>query len=140
MLLRPIRSMSSNSSVMSAMVSWPSRRGLRCPREQLTTVKNYSSRTTINLKGYVVKDATGNRFTFTANHYLQPGDSVKLRGGHGTDSDTHNVVYRDDCNFLWNNDTGTIYLYKPSGSGADVHTCTKSSNYPDRNGYISFHS
>ncbi len=64
--------------------------------EEYLTVKNYSSRSTINLKGYVVKDATGNRFTFTANHYLQPGDYVKLRGGHGTDSDTHNVVYRDN--------------------------------------------
>jgi hypothetical protein len=39
---------------------------------------------------------------------LQPGDYVKLRGGHGTDS--HNVVYRDNCNFLWNNDKDTIYL------------------------------
>jgi cell division septation protein DedD len=42
--------------------------------EEYLTVKNYSSRSTINLKGYVVKDATGNRFAFTANHYLQPGD------------------------------------------------------------------
>lgn len=67
-------------------------------------------------EGYVVKDATGNRFTFTANHYLEPGDYVKLRGGHGTDSDTSNVVYRDNCNFLWNNDRDTIYLYKPSAA------------------------
>ncbi|MFJ6000469.1 lamin tail domain-containing protein [Streptomyces sp. NPDC092370] len=108
--------------------------------QEYLTVKNYSSQTTINLKGYVVKDATGNRFTFTANHYLQPGDYVKLRGGHGTDSDTHNVAYRDNCNFLWNNDKDTIYLYKPSGSRADVHTYTKSSNDPDGNGYINFHS
>jgi hypothetical protein len=32
------------------------------------TVKNYSSTATVNLKCYVVKDPTGNRFTFTANH------------------------------------------------------------------------
>jgi hypothetical protein len=36
------------------------------------TVKNYSTTATVNLKGYVVKDATGNRFTFTANHYSSP--------------------------------------------------------------------
>ncbi|MDG5808582.1 lamin tail domain-containing protein [Streptomyces ossamyceticus] len=104
------------------------------------TVKNYSATATVNLKGYVVKDATGNRFTFSANHYLEPGDHVKLRGGHGTDSDKYNVVYRDNCNFLWNNDRDTIYLYKPSGSRADVHSYTKSGSDPDGDGYIRYHN
>ncbi|GAB2871360.1 lamin tail domain-containing protein [Streptomyces deserti] len=107
--------------------------------EEFLTVKNYSSSKTVNLKGYVVKDATGNKFTFSANHYLQPGDYVKLRGGHGTDSDGHNVVYRDNCNFMWNNDKDTIYLYKPSGSRADVHSYTKRGSDPDGNGYITYH-
>lgn len=49
-------------------------------KQEYLTVKNYSKTATINLKNYVVKDATGNRFKFTANHYLQPGDYVKLRG------------------------------------------------------------
>ncbi|MFD8521230.1 lamin tail domain-containing protein [Streptomyces capillispiralis] len=107
--------------------------------EEYLTVKNYSSSTTVNLRGYVVKDAAGNRFVFTANHYLQPGDHVKLRGGNGTDSDRYNVVYRDNCNFLWNNDKDTIYLYKPSGARADVHAYTRSGSDPDGNGYITFH-
>ncbi|MGW6900273.1 lamin tail domain-containing protein [Streptomyces sp. NPDC054919] len=107
-------------------------------REEYPTVKNYSSTTTVNLKGYVVKDAAGNRFTFPANHYLQPGD-YKLRGGNGTDSDAKNVVYRDNCNFMWNNDKDTIYLYKSSGARADVHSCTKSENDRDGNGYITYH-
>ncbi|MFE9774632.1 lamin tail domain-containing protein [Streptomyces sp. NPDC005931] len=107
--------------------------------EEYLTIKNYSSSSTVNLKGYVVKDAVGNRFVFTADHYLQPGDYVKLRGGNGTDSDRYNVVYRDNCNFLWNNDKDTIYLYKPSGSRADVHAYTKSGSDPDGNGYITFH-
>lgn len=107
--------------------------------EEYLTVKNYSSSKTVNLKGYVVKDAAGNRFAFTANHYLQPGDYVKLRGGHGSDSDASNVVYRDNCNFLWNNDKDTIYLYKPTGSRADVHAYTKSGSDADGNGYITFH-
>ncbi|WP_086737313.1 lamin tail domain-containing protein [Streptomyces glaucescens] len=107
--------------------------------EEYLTIKNYSSSATVNLKGYVVKDAAGNRFAFTANHYLQPGDSTKLRGGHGTDSDASNVVYRDNCNFLWNNDQDTIYLYKPSGSRADVHSYTKRDNDRDGNGYINYH-
>ncbi|WP_328392380.1 lamin tail domain-containing protein [Streptomyces sp. NBC_00390] len=108
-------------------------------RDEYLTIKNYSSSATVNLRGYVVKDAAGNRFTFTANHYLQPGDYVKLRGGNGTDSDSGNVVYRDNCNFMWNNDRDTIYLYKPTGSRADVHSYTKSANDRDGNGYITFH-
>lgn len=108
-------------------------------RAEYLTLKNYSRTTTINLKGYFVKDATGNRFTFTANHTLQPGDYIKLRGGNGTDSDANNVVYRDNCNFIWNNDKDTIYLYKPSGSRSDVHAYTKSANDRDGNGYITYH-
>ncbi|MGV9246180.1 lamin tail domain-containing protein [Streptomyces sp. NPDC003710] len=108
-------------------------------KDEYLTIKNYSRGTTVNLKGYVVKDAAGNRFTFPANHYLEPGDYVKLRGGHGTDSDSGNVVYRQNCNFIWNNDKDTIYLYKPSGSRADVHSYTKSGSDRDGNGYISFH-
>jgi hypothetical protein len=108
-------------------------------KDEYLTIKNYSSGTTVNLKGYVVKDKAGNKFTFTKNHYLQPGDYVKLRGGHGTDSDSKNVVYRNNCNFMWNNDKDTIYVYKPSGSGADSHSYTKSGSDPDGNGYITFH-
>lgn len=107
--------------------------------EEYLTIKNYARSTTVNLKGYVVKDAAGNKFTFTANHTLQPGDYVKLRGGNGADSDTRNVVYRDNCNFMWNNDKDTIYVYKPSGSRADVHSYTKTGSDKDRNGYITYH-
>ncbi|MFJ5998878.1 lamin tail domain-containing protein [Streptomyces sp. NPDC092370] len=107
--------------------------------EEYLTIKNYSRSTTVNLKGYVVKDAAGNTFTFTASHTLQPGDYVKLRGGNGSDSDTNNVVYRDNCNFMWNNDKDTIYVYKPSGSRADVHSYTRSGSDPDHNGYITYH-
>jgi hypothetical protein len=108
-------------------------------RNEYLTIKNYSSATTVNLKGYVVKDEAGNRFAFTADHSLQPGDHVKLRGGRGTDSDANNVVYRQNCNFMWNNDKDTIYFYKPSGSRADVHAYTRNGSDPDRNGYVNFH-
>jgi hypothetical protein len=108
-------------------------------KDEYLTIKNYSSSTTVNLKGYVVKDAAGNHFTFPASHYLQPGDYVKLRGGRGTDSDANNVVYRQNCNFIWNNDKDTIYLYKPTGARADVHAYTKKANDRDGNGYITYH-
>jgi len=108
--------------------------------KEYLTIKNFSKSSTVNLKGYVVKDAAGNRFKFTRNHYLQPGDYVRLRGGRGTDSDAKNVVYRNNCNFMWNNEPGdTIYVYKPSGARADVHKYTKSRDDRDRNGYITFH-
>ncbi|WP_338695533.1 lamin tail domain-containing protein [Streptomyces sp. Q6] len=108
--------------------------------KEYVTIKNYSSTATINLKGYKVKDAAGNTFTFTNSHSLQPGDYVRLRGGRGTDSDANNVVYRNNCNFLWNNTSDTISLYKPSGSHADTHAYTKSRDDSDGNGYIGFHS
>lgn len=108
--------------------------------QEYLTLKNYSKTATINLRGYVVEDAAGNSFTFTASHSLQPGDYVRLRGGNGTDSDAKNVVYRDNCNFMWNNDRDTIYLYKPSGPRSDVHAYSKSGNDRDGNGYIGFHS
>ncbi|MEV6397431.1 lamin tail domain-containing protein [Streptomyces sp. NPDC051907] len=134
---------SSALKVRGVQYDAPGRDSNRCTggntREEYLTIKNYSSSGTVNLKGYVVKDAVGNRFTFTANHYLQPGDYVKLRGGNGADSDSGNVVYRDNCNFLWNNDRDTIYLHKPSGSRADVHSYSKSANDRDGNGYVTFH-
>ncbi|MEU7381013.1 MULTISPECIES: lamin tail domain-containing protein [unclassified Streptomyces] len=108
-------------------------------KDEYLTIKNYSRTATVNLKGYVVKDAAGNRFTFGANHYLEPGDYVKLRGGKGTDSDGKNVVYRQNCNFLWNNDKDTIYLLKPSGARADVHSYTKARDDRDGDGYIRYH-
>ncbi|MGX4693978.1 lamin tail domain-containing protein [Streptomyces sp. JNUCC 63] len=108
-------------------------------KDEYLTIKNYSRTAKVNLKGYVVKDATGNKFTFRANHYLEPGDYVKLRGGKGTDSDAKNVVYRQNCNFLWNNDKDTIYLLKPSGARADVHSYTKARDDRDGNGYINYH-
>ncbi|WP_307847517.1 lamin tail domain-containing protein [Streptomyces sp. F63] len=108
-------------------------------RDAYLTIKNYSSRATINLKNYAVKDAAGNRFAFSAHHDLQPGDHVKLRGGRGNDSDTYNVVHRDNCAFPWNNDRDTIHLYKPSGSRSDVHAYTRGGPDSDRNGYIRFH-
>ncbi|MFB7593734.1 lamin tail domain-containing protein [Streptomyces sp. NPDC056160] len=108
-------------------------------KDEYLTVKNYSRTARVDLKGYVVKDAAGHRFRFSADHYLEPGDYVKLRGGKGKESDAKNVAYRQNCNFLWNNDKDTIYLYKPSGARADVHGYTKARNDRDGNGYITFH-
>lgn len=107
--------------------------------QEYVLIKNFSKTTTVNLKGYVIKDAAGNKYTFALNHYLQPGDYVKLRGGKGTESDAKNVAYRNNCNFIWNNDKDTIYLYKPSGAHADTHSYTKSGSDPDGNGYVTFH-
>ncbi|MFB7518055.1 lamin tail domain-containing protein [Streptomyces sp. NPDC056144] len=105
---------------------------------EYVTIKNYS-RSTVNLKGYTVKDATGNSYVFRINHYLEPGDYVNLRGNRGTESDARNVAYRNNCNFIWNNDRDTIKLLKPGGAYADVHAYTKSANDRDGNGYITFH-
>ncbi|MFG2117135.1 lamin tail domain-containing protein [Streptomyces sp. NPDC048718] len=133
----------SDLKIKGVQYNFPGRNDNRCnggnTKNEYVTIKNYSRKTTVNLKGYVVKDATGNKYTFTANHKLEPGDYVKLRGGRGTDSDRGNVVYRQNCNFIWNNDKDTINLLKPSGARADVHSYTKRGNDRDGDGYISFH-
>ncbi|MFE3515221.1 lamin tail domain-containing protein [Streptomyces sp. NPDC059166] len=108
-------------------------------RNEYLTIKNYSKTKSVNLKGYKVRDAVGNTFTFTNSHTLQPGDYAALRGGRGTDSDSGNVVYRQNCNFIWNNDKDTIYLYKPTGDRADVHSYTEKADDRDGNGYITYH-
>jgi hypothetical protein len=135
---------SSALKVRGVQYDAPGRDDNRCSggntAQEYVTLKNYSRTATINLKGYVVKDAAGNRFAFTKSHTLQPGDYVRLRGGRGTDSDAKNVVYRNNCNFLWNNSGDTIYLYKPSGAHSDTHKYTKSANDRDGNGYIGFHN
>ncbi|MFI7340639.1 lamin tail domain-containing protein [Streptomyces sp. NPDC050085] len=134
---------SSTLKIRGVQYDAPGRDDNRCSggntSKEFLTIKNFSRSTTVNLKGYVVKDAAGNRFTFTKNHTLQPGDYVQLRGGKGTDSDAKNVAYRNNCNFMWNNDKDTIYLYKPSGAHADTHAYTKARNDADRNGWITFH-
>ncbi|MEV8533906.1 lamin tail domain-containing protein [Streptomyces sp. NPDC051211] len=106
---------------------------------EYVVIKNYSGGT-VNLKGHTVKDAAGNTYTFKINHYLEPGDFVRLRGGRGTESDAGNVAYRNNCNFMWNNDKDTVKLYKPGGAYADTHAYSKSANDRDGNGYITFHN
>ncbi|MFC9733757.1 lamin tail domain-containing protein [Streptomyces roseolus] len=108
-------------------------------KAEYVTIKNFSRTATVNLKGYVVKDAVGNSHTFRVDHYLQPGDHVRLRGGHGTESDADNVAYRQNCNFIWNNDRDTVKLIKPGGAYADTHAYTRSANDRDGNGFITFH-
>ncbi|MCT4357826.1 lamin tail domain-containing protein [Streptomyces sp. Je 1-79] len=134
---------SSELKVRGIQYDAPGRDDNRCTggntRNEYLTIKNYSRSTTVNLRGYVVKDTAGNKYTFSVNHYLQPGDSVSLRGGRGTESDANNVAYRQNCNFMWNNDKDTIYLYKPSGARADVHSYTKRDNDRDGNGFITYH-
>jgi hypothetical protein len=89
---------SSALKVMGVQYDAPGSDSNRCSggntKDEYLTIKNYSRTATVNLKGYVVKDAAGNKFTFPASHKLEPGDYVKLRGGRGTDSDAGNVVYR----------------------------------------------
>ncbi|MFI1959962.1 lamin tail domain-containing protein [Streptomyces althioticus] len=108
-------------------------------KNEYLTIKNYSKKSKVNLKGYKVRDKAGNTFVFRSNHILEPGDYVHLRGGRGTDSDGKNVVYRQNCNFMWNNDKDTIYFYKPGGKPADIHAYTKKAHDKDGNGYIKYH-
>jgi hypothetical protein len=106
--------------------------------EEYLTVKNYLSSSTINLKGYVVKDAPGNRFMFPSSHYLQPGDYIKLRGGQAPTPTPR----------MWS--TATTATSCPVEQRQGHHLSVQALRQPPgraeartiatANGYISFHS
>jgi hypothetical protein len=108
--------------------------------EEYLTVKNYLSSSTINLKGYVVKDAPGNRFMFPSSHYLQPGDYIKLRGGQAptpTPRMWSTATTATSCGTTTR--TPSICTSPP----ATARTCTPTAEartIATANGYISFHS
>lgn len=61
---------------------------------------------TLALDGWTVTDAAGHRYTVPANVTLEPGATVRLVTGQGTDTDT--VLYWGASSAVWNNDGDTI--------------------------------
>ena len=70
-------------------------------------VRNYGS-TTKNLKGYTVRDAQNNVYTFKTNFYLLPNKSVRLHTGRGANTATD--VYWNRTAHVWGNTRDTAIL------------------------------
>jgi hypothetical protein len=81
------------------------------------SIRNYGS-TTKNLKGYTVRDAQNNVFTFKNNFYLQADKSVKVHTGRGANNATD--VYWGRTAHVWGNTTDTATLRNADKATTDT--------------------
>ena len=67
----------------------------------------------VDLSGWVLTDESGARYRFPDGVTLAPGDSVTVRTGSGTDTETDR--YWGAGRPVWNNDGDTVTLLRPDG-------------------------
>lgn len=84
-------------------------------------IKNSTS-STVSLKNWKIKDATGHTYTFR-DVKIGAGSTKKVHTGSG--SDTASDKYWGSSWYVWNNTGDTAKLYKASGTKVD--SCTWSS-------------
>lgn len=72
-----------------------------------------SGKTSVNLKGWKIKDS-GAKHTYTFSSYtLKSKSSVTLRSGSGKNSGS--TLYWNKYSFIWNNTGDKAYLYNAQG-------------------------
>jgi len=81
------------------------------PDDEWVDIENRSG-ASVDMAGWAVEDAAGNRYEFPSDFSLAAGDTVRLHSGDGTDSDT-DLYWGDD--YIWNNDGDTCLLYADTG-------------------------
>lgn len=82
------------------------------PNQEYVKITN-SGKTSVNLKGWKIKDE-GARHTYTFSSYtLKSKASVTLRSGKGKNSGS--TLYWNKYSFIWNNEGDTAYLYNAQG-------------------------
>jgi competence protein ComEC len=69
---------------------------------------------TLDLSGWTVEDEAGRTYTFPAGTALDPGATVTLHTGSGTDSGTD--LYWGSGSPIWNNDGDTVIVRTPDGT------------------------
>lgn len=72
---------------------------------------------TINLKGWTIRDAAGNKYTFTTTHNLGAGKTVYVHTGKAGNNSTHRYWQRKS--YVWNNSGDTAYLRTSTGKSID---------------------
>ena len=89
-----------------------SRRSLNKEWVELTN----TSRRTVNLDGWTLKDENGHTYTF--NHYRLDGRAtVRIHTGEGRDTDSD--LYMDRRNYVWDNYSDTATLRNDHGRFVD---------------------
>jgi len=67
----------------------------------------------IDLTSWIIQDAAGHSYKFSDGFILQPGATVTLHSGSGSDSATD--LYWNSKYAIWNNDGDTIYVINAAG-------------------------
>ena len=78
-----------------------------------------NTRGTVNLRGWTVRDAAGNVYTFTTTVYLGAGKSLIVHTGKGTATTGHR--YWGRTTYVWNNGGDTATLR--TGAGRTIDSC-----------------
>ncbi|GAA2506834.1 lamin tail domain-containing protein [Winogradskya humida] len=77
------------------------------------------TKTTINLKGWTVRDAANHTYKFATDTKLAAGKNLYLYTGKGTNSTTNR--YWKSSAYIWNNGGDTAYLR--TAAGKTIDTC-----------------
>jgi hypothetical protein len=72
-----------------------------------------SRKTSVNLKGWKIKDEGAKHTNTFSSNTLKSKYSVTLRSGYGTDSGS--TLHWNKNLFIWNNEDDTAYLYNAQG-------------------------
>ncbi|WP_329036810.1 lamin tail domain-containing protein [Streptomyces sp. NBC_00178] len=83
-----------------------------------------NGRSTLQLRGYKLKDNTGYTYTFPS-HTVGAGKTVRVHTGKGRDSGAH--AYWNRGSYVWNNTGDKARLYKPGGTLLDSCSWPKGS-------------
>ncbi|MEU5716677.1 lamin tail domain-containing protein [Streptomyces sp. NPDC020403] len=83
-----------------------------------------NGRSTLQLKGYKLKDNTGYTYTF-GSYRIAAGKTVRVHTGKGRNAGAH--VYWGRGSYVWNNTGDKARLIKPSGALLDSCSWTKGS-------------
>lgn len=81
------------------------------PENEWVDVENQSGGS-VDMAGWAIEDAAGNRYEFPSDFSLGAGDTVRLHSGDGTDSET-DLYWGND--HIWNDDGDTCFLYSDTG-------------------------
>ncbi|MEV4072973.1 lamin tail domain-containing protein [Nonomuraea fuscirosea] len=87
---------------------------------EYVTLLNTTKRT-LKLKGWSVRDKTGSTYTFMTGVVLKARKRITLRSGRGTDGrgPGGRIVHWNRDRYVWNNDQDTAYVRDPKGRLVD---------------------
>lgn len=81
--------------------------------QEYIQVKN-TSKSTLTLTGYTIRDNGPQKYTFPKGFKLAPGKTLTIRSGTGKNTAT--TMYWGKASYIWNNTGDTARLYNAKGT------------------------